>query len=384
MKYFIPLLWMILGCGWQDPQAGGTTVETTNGIAGVVHYENKPVANARVLLMDQNHVPTGDPLLDPEIQVAITDTKGHYQFDRLPLKTWRLLVRDTANIYAAITEIQDSISYDTIQLLTPGTLQISTQHLQLQRGDLIALQGSDLFMIIDSSMLTSAFVQLTQIPSGTYAGLIWMPRQDSAVVPQILLTSPDSTLQLDTAQVLIMDSTQIAISSLSMSLDSLFLDSASSAIHYPTLFGKPPALILSAQIRPLPGLSGGEVINIGDHVGFRVDTWENRLNIYAYSSYEGASNWHTLSSYIPITTPDTPWVQVDFVVAPHAGRLELWINHSLDFQASADSLYALSWDKAGTETYIGRHALSLGNPFIGWIDSVKIRAYPNSSLPLTP
>jgi hypothetical protein len=137
----------------------------------------------------------------------------------------------------------------------------------------------------------------------------------------------------------------------------------------------PEAVSMVAMVKPNSGMMGGEIVSMGNHVGMRMDHLDSMIAVYAYSSYEGVSNWHVLAGWLPIDSLNTRegWVLVHLLVDPAQGVFSLYFNGELASQyTSEDPLYPITYDKTGSFWTIGSHSLSNSGLFEGLIDEVLV------------
>lgn len=366
------VLWSLVSCGNKD-RAGGTTVETTNGIAGVVEADGKPQAGIRVLVIADSYVPGAGK--QETSYIAFTDEEGRFLFPRPPQGRYRIIARDTLSGTAALLEtvVHDSIPEEvSLQLEPAGKVRFSLQNLAFHSGDWVALPGSDVAREITEVDLLAGEMILQGVPAGTYGGLYWSSSLE-ANPPYELVAEP---IVMESDAVVQMQESDMIPQSIEIQLADVVFDSASEGVYFPTMLGKPSAVVLEARVRPIVGLLGGEVVSMGNHVGFRMDANDSMVSIYAYSSFEGPSEWMVLSGFV-LRTDAAEWINIALLDDPANGRWELWLNGELHTSSPADSLKAISWDKGGTETWIGRHSrFPTQNHFWGEIDWVRVQAIP--------
>lgn len=364
----------LLACGGKE-RAGGTTVETTNGIAGVVEQDGNPQKGVRVLVVAEAYLPKAGEF--ESAYLTYTDRQGRFSFPLPPKGRYRIIARDTLSGQTALTEamVENSGSNEiSIQLQPSGTLQFPLQGLTMKVGDYVALPGSDVVQSLTDVDLQKGKMTLTGIPAGKYGGLFWTSTSENN--PPFALVAESIALKADEKRELpqsILDRQSIEVQ-----LSGILFDSLSEGIYFPTMLGNPSALVVEAKIRPVIGLLGGEVVSLGDHVGFRIDANDSMVAVYAYSSFTGPTEWMVLSGGIRRTNPEE-WVQVALVDDPTNGRWELWLNGVLQPTTPLDSLKPISWDKGDTETWIGRNSRNAtGYKFRGEIEWVRIQAIPST------
>lgn len=362
----------LLACGGKE-RAGGTTVETTNGIAGVVEQDGEPQKGVRVLVVAEAYLPKAGEF--ESAYLTYTDREGRFSFPLPPQGRYRIIARDTLSGQTALIEtmVENSGSNDiSMQLQPSGTLQFPLQGLTMKVGDNVALPGSDVVQSLTEVDLQNGKMTLTGIPAGKYGGLFWTSTSEEN--PPFALVAEPIALQADENRELsqsVVDPHEIDVT-----LSGVLFDSLSEGIYFPTMLGNPSSLVLEAKVRPSVGLLGGEVVSLGNHVGFRIDANDSMVAVYAYSSFAGPTEWMVLSGDIRRTNPED-WVQVALVDDPTNGRWELWLNGVLQPTTPLDSLKPISWDKGGTETWIGRNSRNAtGFKFQGEIEWVRIQAIP--------
>lgn len=93
--------WMLAGCGPDTDLAGGTGIETTNGIAGAVFAGDAPVGAARVAAYPEGFNPYRDTLSDS--LRAVTDAEGRFEIRRIPPGRYNVLAESAPAGPAAMT-----------------------------------------------------------------------------------------------------------------------------------------------------------------------------------------------------------------------------------------------------------------------------------------
>lgn len=174
----------LLACGNAN-NAGGKTVETTNGIAGIVHYQGVPAARVQVFLLPANYVPSQDPLLDSGVIISLTDDQGRYSFEDLAPGAYNVLARKPQQNLAGIqqnlvvAEETGILNLDFTDLERTGSLVLSLRRLPVSTGDLFFLPGTDVFARVQISDLQSGVLVLDGLPPSTYGNLVLLAVQDS-------------------------------------------------------------------------------------------------------------------------------------------------------------------------------------------------------------
>lgn len=362
---------MLFGCSGKE-HAGGTTVETTNGIAGVVQVDGKPAPGIRIVVISDSYIPSQGAAQGRF--VTKSDESGHFEFPLPPQGNYRIIARDSLTENTAMKEtlVRDSLSYEvSLELKASGKIRLPLQNVALKVGDWLSLQGSDLARQVTVKDLQDSVFVLSGVPAGTYQGIYWTSSASAHFIV-------DQSIQVVTNEEEMIADSVLVPEILEVDLSGILMDSSAEGIHYPTLFGKPAAVVLEAKIHPQSGLVGGEVVSLGNNVGFRVDANDTMVSVYAYSSYNGPFAFTVLSGYYR-RPDDTSAVHIAMLDDPANKRLELWFNGEFHSAVEPDSVHEIAYIKAGTETWIGRHAVdSTGNHFVGVIDWVRVQAIPAS------
>lgn len=135
------------------------------------------------------------------------------------------------------------------------------------------------------------------------------------------------------------------------------------------------AFTLSAEVRLDSGLAGGEVLTIGNIVGFRMDNLGDKVAVYGYTSRPGVSQWHVLSG--DQTWDGKSWLRVDLVVDAKNNRFELYFNGKLS-AASTETIDTIAYDKGNMAMVLGRHAIENLYPFAGQVGYASISTVARS------
>ena len=135
------------------------------------------------------------------------------------------------------------------------------------------------------------------------------------------------------------------------------------------------AFTLSAEVRLDSGLAGGEVLTIGNIVGFRMDNLNGKVAVYGYSSRPGVSQWHVISG--DQAWDGKSWLRVDLVVDAQNNRFELYFNGKLN-AASPETIDTIAYDKGNMAMVLGRHAIENLYPFAGQVGYASISTVARS------
>lgn len=135
------------------------------------------------------------------------------------------------------------------------------------------------------------------------------------------------------------------------------------------------AFTLSAEVRLDSGLAGGEVLTIGNVVGFRMDNLGDKVAVYGYISRPGVSQWHVISG--DQTWDGSSWLRVDLVVDAQNNRFELYFNGKLN-AASTETIDTIAYDKGNMAMVLGRHAIENLYPFAGQVGYASISTVARS------
>lgn len=162
---------MFLQC--TDTQvAGGGTIETTNGIVGVIcNSDTKPAANTIVKLFPDDFNPFSDSASMNE-HVDTTDNYGRYDFSRLTSGRYVVIARDkhtsTNCITRDIVVHEDSLTTVSASILDKPGLITATLPKSAGTDSYLYIPGTDIISKVNSD----GSVSLTDVPSGKIASII--------------------------------------------------------------------------------------------------------------------------------------------------------------------------------------------------------------------
>ena len=152
-------------------------------------------------------------------------------------------------------------------------------------------------------------------------------------------------------------------------------DGASQHFSLGDVPGWPASYTLSAEFVLDSGVVAGEVITVGNGVGFRVDHLGDRLGLYSYASYAGTTNWTVLGAQLPLSEPT--WVRIDMVVDSAKNTLALY--HDGELWTETLLMGALTYDKLGQTIHVGVHATGDEGFFRGYLGWVSVAATARSA-----
>lgn len=147
--------------------AGGGTIETTNGIVGLVFKaDDTPVANAIVKLFPDDY----NPIIDETPGMEFTDTtdvNGTYRFSRIPSGSYTVIARNRETVTSYLRR-GIAVNIDSVTSVPNGTLNrsgsISTEFStdEAAAGGYVYIPGTDIVTAVTGSGL----VILADVPSG--------------------------------------------------------------------------------------------------------------------------------------------------------------------------------------------------------------------------
>lgn len=471
------ITFLLDACG-SNEQAGGTTVETTNGLAGVIEGMDAQT-RVEVLLIDMDVLPGRDSAA--VVQRFTVSADGGFRFAGVAAGRYRVLARAGGTGLAALSEaLAPGLDSVRLALVPTGSALLSLQGAPLRAGSVVALPGTDVYAVVDSAALAQGVLRVPGLPAGSYerwalvggeanAAALDLPASAMTVVSgaavslsleqmwpwerAVLLNTGAAGLanavtglavRLPLAwdsltQALLGDSVRLCVSNSAGTLlpyalgawdttggereiwvnggamaradstqwtlladpthacpapDSATVfsaqegyvavwqggrapfDGATDARSLGDVAGEPQAYTLSAEVMLDSALKGGEVLSIGNAVGFRMDHLDSVAALYGYASYAGASNWKVISGYTPLG--DSTWIRVDLVVDAGAQRFEVYFDGALHY-ASTEVPATLTYDKIGKAIVIGRHASGSGGLFQGRMGMVSVATVARSA-----
>lgn len=163
------MLMLSLSSCSNQKSAGGTTVETTNGFAGVVMADTgdglQPVSGAQII------VTAAQRLGGSASYTTTTDTDGRWQLEDLPEMDYTIISRSNtrATILQSIRPDEESIS---LELEKTATLTLDISAMPLKPGDTLGLAGTDVFVVLQQADIERVTIQLQELPPGVYTNWI--------------------------------------------------------------------------------------------------------------------------------------------------------------------------------------------------------------------
>jgi hypothetical protein len=155
-----------LQCSGTDV-AGGGTIETTNGIVGLVYEgDSTPAANAIVKLFPDDYDPMSGEELNLDF-IDTTDASGTYRFSRIPLGSYTVLVRNRMTVTSYLKR-GIAVNLDSVITIPVGTLNRSGSITaefsanEAAAGGYVYIPGTD----IASQVAGNGVVVLSDVPSG--------------------------------------------------------------------------------------------------------------------------------------------------------------------------------------------------------------------------
>jgi hypothetical protein len=158
--------------------AGGT--ETSNGISGIIRdTDDRAVADARVLLLTEDHNPYREPTLPKRsvVRREITDDQGWFRFDSVSPGTYSIQSSHPDNESVLLLQditVTDDEGADSLECLLkePGSLIIHISELAAAEGDYIYIPGTSIFMELNAASITAGQVSISGIPPAVYDEVI--------------------------------------------------------------------------------------------------------------------------------------------------------------------------------------------------------------------
>ncbi len=152
---------------------GGGTIETTNGVAGVIrNSDTTPASNTVVKLFPDDYDPVADTSLDGSF-TDTTDTGGTYRFSRVAAGRYVVLARNltlaTSFIARDVTVSNDSLTrVPAGTLYRPGLIAADFSSGSPAAGGYVYIPGTD----ISSPIGSDGSALLTDVPPGTISTVI--------------------------------------------------------------------------------------------------------------------------------------------------------------------------------------------------------------------
>ena len=180
--------------------AGGGTIETTNGIAGVIcNIDNTPLPNAVVRLFPDDYDPVANSVgvLDT-IFTDTTDTSGSYHFQHVISGRYVVLARNNSAATAlVIWDISvDGDSVTTVPAATmnrTGAIAAGFSSEGASTEGYLYIPGTDIYSRINSDGLA----QLVDVPPGTLQTVILASGDDekrNILRDKIIITAGDTVI----------------------------------------------------------------------------------------------------------------------------------------------------------------------------------------------
>jgi hypothetical protein len=189
----------LIGCFRDGPVAGGSGMETTNGIAGTIRAGggSEPAAGMTVTLYAREFDPStgkGDSL--PR---AITDAAGNFAFPEAAPGLYSVLARSGGE--ALLTQDVPAVDGKRTVLAPKSLARNGAIRLPLNGigGGLIYLPGTDRFLALPYGETHPEAVVLDSVPAGVYARLMYrddLGDPDRNLLPRPVEVTPGDTLQL--------------------------------------------------------------------------------------------------------------------------------------------------------------------------------------------
>jgi hypothetical protein len=148
--------------------AGGGTIETTNGIVGLVrNSDDTPAANSIVKLFPDDYDPVAGDALGVDF-IDTADAKGTYRFSRIASGSYTVLARDQEALTSFLKR-DITVDDDSITTVPAGTLNITGSIVAdfsssgVAAGVYVYIPGTD----ISSSIGSDGSALLADVPPGT-------------------------------------------------------------------------------------------------------------------------------------------------------------------------------------------------------------------------
>jgi len=156
------------------PDTGGGTIETTNGITGSVHNNDKtPARNTVVKLLPENYDPVTDEPTE-EKYIDTTDSNGKFSFRHIRSGNYNILARSSTFSTSFLIRNVD-VAEDSVSAVSPGFLEnhgvISADFSNTGSLDSMSymyIPGTDIYSLIGSD----GKARLDNIPAGVFTEVL--------------------------------------------------------------------------------------------------------------------------------------------------------------------------------------------------------------------
>lgn len=195
---------MVLSCGPEGrPLAGGTGIETTNGVTGAVFKEGEPVKGARVSLYPENFDPYRDTL--PDTLRDSTDSEGRYGIRGIPIGRYNLfaesgpggistLVSDVSVVGKGPTRLPGK------RLLAPGAIRVPRGGGVAEGAGYVYIPGSPWIVSTSDAESGLDFILLEGVAAADYPRLRFVDTDnglDTNILGDTLRVSPGDTVRVN-------------------------------------------------------------------------------------------------------------------------------------------------------------------------------------------
>ena len=206
MRYLIsPLLIFLLfamlslHCAGSDVSGGGT-IETTNGIVGVIrNSDNSPSASAVVKLFLNDFDPLSNEPSD-ETFTDTTDDDGIYRFNNLQSGNYTVIARNQKTKSGYLTKDiavnQDSVTSVPAGILQPpGSISFDFSLSNIPDDSYVYIPGTDIGSLIN----TDGSVVLADVPAGDFSTIILSSDENDRqnILRNEITVSPEETTNIE-------------------------------------------------------------------------------------------------------------------------------------------------------------------------------------------
>jgi Concanavalin A-like lectin/glucanases superfamily/Domain of unknown function (DUF2341)/Carboxypeptidase regulatory-like domain len=184
------------GCRSDSSLSAGGSVETTNGIAGIIKDSTGlPVANAEVMLLSSDHNPYlyANSQMKMTVLQGTTDSVGHFHFEKLDKGMYSVQSShpsEGANLIIKNITVTAANGAENLEglLVAPGKININLSVTGAKAEDYIYLPGTTHFYKLKDSDIEKNEVILENIPVALYQKILLVKKATNE--NQNLVASP--------------------------------------------------------------------------------------------------------------------------------------------------------------------------------------------------